>query len=46
MNIVWRGNKTPVEASKEGPFEGAYFRYIYSGVNDKWPKNHRKNIMS
>ena len=29
-------NKTLVEIIKEGAFGGAYFRYIYSGINGKW----------
>ena len=28
-------NKTLVEIIKEGAFGGAYFRYIYSGINGK-----------
>ena len=37
-------NKTPVEIIKEGAFGGAYFRDIYSGVNDKWYKNSWKEF--
>ena len=29
-------NKTPVEITKEGTFDGTYFRDIYSGINKKW----------
>ena len=32
-------NKTPIEITKEGSFDGTYFRDIYSGVNDKFYKN-------
>ena len=32
-------NKTPVEIIKESPFDGTYFRDIYSGINEKWNKN-------
>ena len=32
-------NKTPIELIREGTFGGTYFRYIYSGVNEKWYKN-------
>ena len=32
-------NKTPIEIIREGTFGGTYFRYIYSGVNEKWYKN-------
>ena len=43
-------NKTPTEIIKEGAFEGAYFRDIYSNVNKTWYKklwkefNQLKNI--
>ena len=43
-------NKTPTEIIKEGAFGGTYFRYIYSGINEKGYKNswkefvHLKNI--
>ena len=37
-------NKTPVEIIKEGSFGGTYFRYIYSGVNDRWYRNARKEF--
>ena len=32
-------NKTPIGIIKEGAFGGTYFRYIYSGINEKWYKN-------
>ena len=50
MNMVFGGNKTPVEVIKEGAFRGTYFRDIYSGVNRKWYRkaweefNELKNI--
>ena len=31
MNSDFGASKTPVEIIKEGAFEGAYFRDIYSG---------------
>ena len=34
--------KTPIEVIKEGVFGGAYFRDIYSGINEKWYKNSCK----
>ena len=43
-------NKTTIETIKEGAFGGTYFRYIYSGINEKWYKSswrefvHLKNI--
>ena len=37
-------NKTPVEGIKEGAFGGAYFRDIYSGVNEKWYKKSWKEF--
>ena len=36
MNMRFGTNRTPVEATKEGTFEGTYFRDIYSGINGKW----------
>ena len=50
MNMVFGGNKTPVEVIKEGAFRGTYFIDIYSGVNRKWYRkaweefNELKNI--
>ena len=50
MNMVFGGNKTPVEVIKEGAFRGTYFRDIYSFVNRKWYRkaweefNELKNI--
>ena len=32
-------NKTPIEVIREGAFGGTYFRYIYSGISEKWHKN-------
>ena len=38
-------NKTPAQIIKEGAFGGTYFRDIYSGVNEKWYKNSRKEFI-
>ena len=38
-------NKTPIEVIKEGAFGGTYFRDIYSGINEKWYKNSRKEFV-
>ena len=38
MNMDFGVNKRPVEVTKEGAFGEAYFRDIYSGVNNKWYK--------
>ena len=38
-------NKTSVEIIKEGAFGGTYFRDIYSGINEKWYKNSRKEYI-
>ena len=38
----FRPNKTPVEIIEEGAFGGAYFRDIYSSVNNKWYNNSWK----
>ena len=35
-------NITPVEIVKKGAFGGAYFRDIYSGVNNRFSKNSWK----
>ena len=37
-------NKTPVEITKEGTFEGTYFRDIYSGINGKWYRKSWKEF--
>ena len=37
-------NKIRIEVIKEGAFEGAYFRDIYSGINKKWYKNSWKDL--
>ena len=39
-------NKTPIEAIKEGLFEGTYFRYIYCGVNVNGTKSNGKNLIT
>ena len=39
-------NETPIEIIKEGSFGGTYFRDIYSNVNEKCTKTHRKNLIS
>ena len=39
-------NKTPVEVIREGVFRGTYFRDIYSGINEKWYKNHGRSSIS
>ena len=39
-------NKTAIEIIREGAFGGAYFRDIYSGINEKWYKNSWKNLFS
>ena len=38
-------NKTPIEIIKGGPFEGTYFRDIYSGINEKWYENSWKEFV-
>ena len=38
-------NKAPTERIKEGAFGGTYFRDIYSGINEKWYKNSRKEFV-
>ena len=37
-------NKTPIEVTKKGMFDGTYFRDIYSGVNGKWYKKTWKEL--
>ena len=37
-------NISPVEVIKKGAFGGTYFRDIYSGVNDKFYKDSRKEF--
>ena len=37
-------NKIPIEVIREGAFGGSYFRDIYSGINEKWYKNSRKEF--
>ena len=39
-------NKTPVEVTKKGAFEGTYFRDIYSGVNEKTVQKILEGIRS
>ena len=38
-------NKTAIEIIREGAFGGAYFRDIYSGINEKWYKNSWKEFV-
>ena len=38
-------NKTPIEETKEGSFDGTYFRDIYSGINEKWYENSWKEFV-
>ena len=38
-------NKTPIEIIKEGTFGGTYFKDIYSGINEKWYKNSKKEFV-
>ena len=38
----FKPNISPVEVIKKSAFGGTYFRGIYSGVNDKFYKNSRK----
>ena len=38
-------NKTPIKVIREGAFEGAYFRDIYSGINEKWYKTSWKEFI-
>ena len=38
MNLDFGANRTLVEVIKEEAFGEAYFRDIYSGVNNKWYK--------
>ena len=38
-------NKTPSEIIKEGAFGDTCFRNIYSGINEKWYKNSRKEFV-
>ena len=40
----FKSNKTPAEIIKKEASGGTYFRDIYSGVNDKWHKNSRKEL--
>ena len=40
----FRPNISPVEVIKKGAFGDAYFRNIYSGVNDKFYKNSWKEF--
>ena len=35
---------SPVDVIKKGAFGGTYVRDIYSGVNEKWYKNSRKEF--
>ena len=42
--IDFSPNKSPIEVIKEGVFGGAYFRDIYSNVNNKWCKNSWKEF--
>ena len=37
-------SKTPVQIIKEGAFGDTYFRDIYSNINKKCIKIHRKNL--
>ena len=37
-------NKTTIKIIKDGSFSGTYFRYIYSGVNNKFYKNSWKEF--
>ena len=39
-------HKPSVEVIKEDTFGGTYFRDIYSDVNGKWYRSHRKNLIS
>ena len=38
-------NITPVEVIEKGAFGGAYFRDIYSSINEKWHKNSWKEFV-
>ena len=38
-------SKTPIDVTREGAFWGTYFRKIYSGINEKWYKNLRKEFV-
>ena len=42
--MTFSPNKTRIEIIKDGAFGGTYFRYIYSDINKKWYKIHRKNL--
>ena len=46
VNILrsFKPNLTPIQVIKKIAFGGTYFRYIYSGVNDKFYKNSWKEI--
>ena len=39
-------NKIPIEVTRKGAFGGAYFRDIYSGINEKWYKSPWKKMFS
>ena len=38
-------NKTPIEITKEGDFDGIYFRDVYSNIDKKWYKNSWKEFV-
>ena len=40
----FRPNINPAEVIKNGAFGGTYFKYIYSGVNDKFYKDSWKEL--
>ena len=44
MDMNFGVNKRPAEVIKEGAFGEAYFRHIYSGVNNKWYKRSWKEF--
>ena len=37
-------DKRPIEITKEGAFDGSYFRDIYSGINGKWYRKSWKEF--
>ena len=45
VNMNFNPSKTPIEIIKKGAFDGAHFRDIYSGINEKWYKNSRKEFV-
>ena len=44
IEMDFKPNITPVEIIKKGAFGGAYFRDIYSGVNNRFYKNSWKEF--